>query len=214
MPLTVPPSLVDYIHKEGDIVGLRFAGPTQQGYKVYYLKIVTAEFPNNLAEYSLGSASALAVAGTGYNEIEDASGNNYLESPNENELYQSWWGVTPSYARIYRQFPGGVNRGSLITDRAIGGQIGWIDGAMAPYREPSPITMMHTMKGLNAQFLGYHPRARPASITVYMYFWIARFIVERITPTPEQLAQAKVYTPGGARPLIAAPLWVEQGARG
>jgi len=188
--------------------------------KIYYLQLLRSEWPNDLADFSIGSASAQAAAGTGWNAIQDSSSANYLEPPDENVLYQCFYGITPSYARIYRQFPASVDRGSLRGTRTVGGAVGYIDGSSSPYRAPSAMTEFHTVKELNPNFYGYHPYGRPATITIRLYFYIAKYqvrnisaIIRELVPDPADQAQLPVYTIGGIQ-LVNAPDWLRRSGGG
>ncbi len=203
MPL--PEGLIRATHQVGEVVGLIFAkggAPTTR-----YFQIQATE-GTVLAPFGLGAAAAMAAAGTGWSRIQDSNNRDYLVPPDKGFIYQVFYGITPSTAWVYRQFPGGVDRGSLNVVRAIGDPVGYVDGYASPLRYPSPVTMFHTIKDVYVQFLGYHPYAEPASSTIIMSFMIVKYKAPLVAKefqdlSPQQQALTKVFTMGGINP---APL--------
>lgn len=196
------------LHRENDLLGLLFN--KDGGSRQYVLRILTAEYPNNLLNFSIGSANALASAGTGWETVDDSNGKEYLEPEYASQINQCFVGVAPSYARIYRQYPSGQERGSLIGTRAIGDQVGYVDGRYSPLRNPNPNTEFFVVKGQFPAFNGYHPQAEPASITIYANFYVASFNVEELNPanlSPADRARVRRITIGG-RTLMTAPGWL------
>lgn len=197
------------LHDEGEIVGLRFlrgALPITR-----YLRIETAERPNNLSEFSLGSASAQNTTGTGWLQIQDSNNNFFLQPDYRYIMYQIYYGVGPSYARVYRRYPAGVDRGSLFGTRLIGSQVGWVDGLISPLHRPSVQTEFYTVNGQYPSFNGYHPYGAPASITVFMSFYISAYSVAKVKAedlTDEEKKGVKLVTMGG-RTLMQAPDWLQ-----
>ena len=181
----LPREVIDRIHGEGDLVALRMKLGNRE--KDFYFLVKAKELPNNLTEFSLGSATALAVAGTDWDDIQDSASRYQLEPEYEDYLYQIFYGISPSYARIYRNYPTNVDIGSLIGTRVVGGAVGFINGEQSPLLSPSALTEFWTLKGNHPSFMGYHPYAEPSSITVRMTFYVAKFLVEYLkTPTEEQ----------------------------
>ena len=202
----LPAEVLKRIPDEGDWVGLKMLiGSTKTD---FYFKIEAKEGPNDLGEFSLGAAASQATAGTGWDEIQDANSRYLLEPEFQNYLYLVHWGVTPSIARIYRQYPAGVDRGSLLGTRAVGDASGWIDGVKSPAGFPSPLTEMWILKGTHPAFNGYHPYTEPGSITVRMNFYLTKFYVgytKGATPPPGVKVLAR--TMGGIT-LFEAPQWL------
>ena len=205
MPL--PGLILQSIHSVDDVVGLVFS---ESGSPVLrYLKVRSVE-GTGVAPFSMGSASAMAAAGTGWNRIQDSSAREYLVPANEGVLYQWWYGITPSYAWVYRRFPAGIDRGNLdaIPSRNIGDPFGYVDGYTSPLRYPSVLTGNYTVKGTFVEFNGYHPFAEPSSVTIFLAFLIATFKVDFLkTPSAGDIARAKVFTMGGRSPA-PVPDWL------
>jgi hypothetical protein len=65
---------------------------------------------------------------------------NVLRVINSDELYQVFFGVKPSYARIYREMPKGTAQGNIDLQNWTQSynQFGWIDGRESPFNSPSP----------------------------------------------------------------------------
>ena len=205
-----PVAITDRFHNVGDIIALKMLeGSTVH---LYPFRIEAVEYPNNRAEFSIGAATALASAGTGWNTIQDASNRFILEPEFAEVIYQGYYGITPSIARVYRQYPSGVDRGSLVGTRNPGvDPIGYISGDMSPGLWPSPITEFYSVRGQHPAFYGYHPYARPASITVRMNFYITMYGVSCLDMTDaEILASAKRIITLGGRTLMQAPGWVRE----
>lgn len=205
MPL--PDVLVNRLHRENDVVALIFKVSDQT--HLFPLRIDSLEAPNNLYEFSLGAATALATAGTGWSQIQDSSNNYHLQPPDEDVLYQVFYGISPSLARVYRRYPANVDRGSLNGTRVVGTDaIGYIDGQMSPLRYPSPVTELYTVKGIYPSFFGYHPRAEPSSITVRLSFYIYSFGVTYLKPSEVDPAKITHKVTMGGRTLMQAPSWL------
>ena len=206
-----PESLVARYHRVDDYVGLQFRTGNREGWA--YFRVLSREAPNDLWDFSLGTASAQAVAGTGWSRIQDSSNKEWRVPDPDNVMYQGFYGITPSYARVYRQVMSGNDRGSLNpATRQIGDPVGFINGEMSPYRRPSFMTEFHTVRGMTHAFLGYHPYGEPASVTVRMNFFVATYGVENVSSLLTELqvtrlietGQLKRYTVGG-RTLVEAP---------
>lgn len=201
---------------EGDVLGLKMlrgsAKPT------FFFHILTTEKPNDLADFSLGSASAQAVAGTDWDEIIDSGGRNYLEPESEKVIYHGFFGISPGQARIYIRYPTNKDINSLLGTRSVGGAVGFIDGAKSPYLYPSPQSEFFSMKGMHPSFIGYHPYLEPTSITVRMNFFITRydveFLGENIPIDSELFTKTLRVNPVirmvGGHDAVPVPAWVEQ----
>ena len=198
------------LHQVDDVIGLIFGksgAPIRR-----YFRVVAREM-TGLAPYSLGAASAMAVAGTGWNLIQ-SSDRDYLVPNDKGFIYQNFFGITPSYAWVYHNQPSGVVRGSLIATLAIGNPVGYMTGVVSPFGREDPATMFHTTEDSNIEFLGYHPAGEPASITIQMSFVVNKLKVVRIGDLAEQLPPelrplAKVFSMGGVNPA-ALPEWLSE----
>jgi hypothetical protein len=90
----------------------------------------------NLKPWSLGSVAALSNL-SDYDEIEDAHDRHYLEPYRQELIYHTFWGVTPTPARIKVQFPPRKDLGSMLaTSRTLSDNVGYIDGYKSPFRGP------------------------------------------------------------------------------
>jgi hypothetical protein len=203
--------LLPRLHRENDLLGLVFRkGPIPW---MYYVRILTAEFPNDLKEFSIGSANALAAAGTGWETVDDSNGKEFLEPEEASKVNQVFYGIAPSQARVYRQYPTNIDRGSLVSTRAIGSQVGYVDGRQSPLLYPSPTSEFFVVKGHHPAFMGYHPYAQPSSISVYMNFYVASYGVIELDPAQlsmEQKLRTRRITMGGVS-LMEAPSWLKMG---
>lgn len=200
-------NMADRLYHEGEVVALRMMEGA--ALKDYYFRVDTAEYPNNRSEFSLGSATALAAAGTGWNNITDSSNVYILEPQESNLLFQYWYGIGPSIARLYRRYPPGVDRGALLQTRNPGvDPEGYIDGVSSPLRVPSPITEGHSIKGLRPSFYGYHPYATPSTITVRLTFYVATYGLTYLKGSDvDRTRRMRLITVGGRVPP-QSPSWV------
>jgi hypothetical protein len=208
----LPAEVVKRLLEEGDVLGLKMGTPGNNGVpQLYYFLIDTKEGPNDLEDYSLGSATGQNTTGTDWSEITDSQGRYLLEPEFEGNIFQVYYGVYPSYAWIYRRYPSNVDRGSLRGVRTIGDRtyrVGKIDGQKSPYRTPSPLTELFTMKGMHPAFLGYHPYLEPATTTIRLNFYVTKYGVRYLSsPTEAQKAKAQVRILGGEA-LIEIPQWL------
>ena len=198
--------VVERIPREDQVIALRMKVGGKE--KDFLFLVLTKEGPNDLKEFSLGAASALNATGTSWSNITDSAGRYHLQPEFERYLYQAFYGISPSYAWVYRRYPANVDLGSLLSTRTIGGQVGYVSGGQSPIATPSPITEFWTLKGVYPSFLGYHPFAEPSSATVRMTFFVTKFRVDYlVAPTEEQLSRAIRRTMGGTE-LLEAPEWV------
>lgn len=217
----LPSDVIRRLLDEGDIVGLlmSIAGTEKRR---FYFQVETAEKPIMLADFSLGAASAMSSTGTGWQEIVDGSGRYHLEPEFERILYQFFFGVSPGQAYIYRRYPANVDINSLLGTRTIGGTVGLINGEMSPYRSPSSLSEMWSLKGLHPSFLGYHPYAEPSSITVRLNLFVMRYDVTflGVDPSgveadanrkiaPENIRAKASIRPVGGHQLVDVPSWVQ-----
>jgi len=188
--------------------------------RIIYFETEVVEGPDDLMDFSLGAAVAQATAGTGWKTIQDSSSRYYLEPADDAVIYHFFYGISPGQARVYLQYPSGVDLNSLITTRAISDPVGFVDGIKSPYRSPSVVTEMFSMNGAYPAFLGYNPYKEPASITIRMNFFIMRYSVRllgtdggnwKIAP-PDVRARAAIRAVGG-RNLVDVPSWIQTGLR-
>lgn len=92
---------------------------------------------------------------------QNISGNppNVFRVYNQYEMYQLFWGVSPSYTRVYRQVPRNVSQGDLDvqTWSDIYNNFGYIDGFTSPFDSPSPLTEQLIPQGLDIAWAMANP---------------------------------------------------------
>lgn len=211
---------------EKAILGLVMKLGTEEKRTLYW-EVQTKEGPNDLADYSLGSATAQSATGTGWNEIVDSNGRYHLEPEYERIVYHFFYGVYPQQAWVYKRYPSNKDLNSLLGTRAIGGGIGHIDGFKSPYRAPTPLTETFSMKGIHPSFLGYAPFLEPTSYTIYLYFFVTRYDVVFLGVDPagdaekdavrkiasEDVRRRAVVRTMGGHELMDIPSWVESAVK-
>lgn len=112
----------------------------------------------NLEPWSLGTVAALGNL-SDFDAVQDSNSRHYLEPYDESLIYHSFWGVTPSAARIYVQYPPRTDIGSMLNaPRTITGDIGYINGYKSPFDGPySQTTELFTVKEKYPQYQAYNP---------------------------------------------------------
>lgn len=170
----------------------------------------------NLEPWSLG---AVAAGGNlaAFNEVMDVNSRHYLEPHDELLIYHSFWGVTPSPARIFVQYPPQVDLGSVLAiPRTIVGDIGYIDGKKSPFNGPfSTATELLTVKEKFPQFQAYNP-LNDAMYNVMLNFDQRhyRYVVIKEKSLIRNIllnnVRRKLYTMGPAFPnATTLPNWLE-----
>lgn len=216
----LPSEVVQRILDEQAVIGLKLF--EQATVRVYWFRTLTKEGPVNLREFSLGTASAMAVAGTGFDQIQNSAGANLLEPALTDHLHQIFFGVNPGYIQVFINYPGNVARLSLRGTRTVGGDTGYIDGAVSPFLAPSVDSELFSVKELNPNFNGFHPFAEPATPTVRINFFITRFQIEylgqtdaqrvgisgKVAPPATAIEGGRIVTMGGVDQLIQTPAWI------
>jgi hypothetical protein len=171
---------------------------------------VTGMTWSSLEPWALGPVAALGNLAL-YNDLVDAQQRRQLEPYNELIIYQTFWGVTPSNARIYMQYPPRTDIGSMLNvPRTITGDIGYVNGHRSPFSGPfSRVTEVITVKEKYPQFQAYNP-TNDAMANVMLNFDQRQFtymlIKDKALIKDMVLGRVnrKIYTVGTAFPLAAA----------
>lgn len=193
--------LDDLRFKVGEVVGLLFTEGTRQ--VVYPFQVKSYELPNNYYNFSLGTATPLSTTGTGWSSIQDSANRYILTPPQQGQLYQGFYGVSPAYTWLYRAYPANVIRGGLQVPVGVGSQYGFVDGWLAPYRQPAPVTEFWTAYGLTPAFNGYVPLGLPNTPTIYMNFYVFRYQADLVNMRPKRII------PVGGNPPVDTPAWMQ-----
>jgi len=141
----------NYWLKEGYLLALRFA----EGWVAFR---ITGWEPSNVKPFSLGAVAATSNLAA-WSEIQDAAARRYLMPPEEYWIYHSFYGVNKPKARIFFQYPTRQDRWNLVAvQRAITGDVGYIDGEMSPYDGPFALkSQIFTVHELYPAFNCYNP---------------------------------------------------------
>ena len=202
---------------ENYLVGLLW----NEGY--FFFKTVRKETTNlsnwcPTAATQTASARNLAVDGvTGWVTPIDQQSRNYLEPQKEGMIYQFFFGIAPSTARIFYSFPLRTDRGSLTTDRELpsnSADVGFFDGLDSPYEFPQSISEFWVVKDKVPFFNlnNYGISGKP--ITIKMNFYINLFSYYPITNMQignDIIAgkrKAHIYTMGDPEDPASAPSWL------
>lgn len=178
-------------------------------------RIVHKEWAN-LEPWSLGTVAALSNL-SAYNEVQDASSRHYLEPHDEALIYHSFWGVTPTRARIYVQYPPRADVGSVLSvPRSTTGDVGYIDGEKSPFVGPfSLATELITVHKTYPQFQVYNP-LNDSMYNVMMNFDQRHYsyqIIKDLELIKDMLVgnrRVKKYTMGTAWPnAMSMPSWLK-----
>ncbi|MBA7669593.1 hypothetical protein ES703_77724 [subsurface metagenome] len=170
----------------------------------------------NLEPFSLGEVTALNNLAA-YNEIQDTQSRHFLEPHDEGLIYHSYWGVTPTRARIYVQYPPRADIGSMLSvPRSETGDVGYIDGQKSPFNGPfSNATELFTVKEKYPQVQVYNP-LNDDMYNVMLNFDQRHYtytIIKNLDLIKSMLigaARAKRYTMGTAWPnVMTIPTWLK-----
>lgn len=141
-----------YIPNENWFVGLLF----DEGY--WFVQLLRKQQLTRYMPYWFNDGDVIAYDGTsGWTAPSDSSGRRYLEPQEEETLYQIFTGITPTNAQLYLQYTQRVDRMNLITPRTVPGDIGFWDGEISRYRDPSPETELWTVHNLYPHMNVYNP---------------------------------------------------------
>ena len=96
----------------------------------------------------------------------DTSVDNILEVDTALQLYQVFYGITPSVVRAYMNYPSGKPRRNLnIKEVSSKADFGYIDGYMSPYDDPQSVSEFWVPKDLDVSFAWYNPASVSNIIT-------------------------------------------------
>jgi len=198
-----------FIPQENWYVGLLF----YEGY--FFFKTIRKQQLTVYMPYEFNSGTAILPDGTsGWEAPSDAQGRFYLEPQEEETVYQTFIGLSPSQSKLYLQYTQREDRMNLITPRPVPGQIGFWDGEMSAYHDPSPITelwMVHDIYPyLNVENAGVSCEAK----TIKSSFWIIPYTYQVIKDRNKILSflrgerRCTVKTMGDGYRPIKAPAWL------
>jgi len=137
--------------REGCLLALQFSN----GWAAFR---ITGWEPSNVKPYSLGAVAAGSNLAA-WDEITDANARRYLNPPEKRWINHAFYGVNKPKARIYYQYPTRQDRWNLVAvQRAITGDVGYIDGEMSPYDGPFALkSQLFTVHELYPAFNCYNP---------------------------------------------------------
>lgn len=198
-----------YIPQENWYVGLLF----DEGY--WFFKIIRKQQLTVYMPYHFNETADIATNSTsGWEAPADAQGRFYLEPQEEETVYQTFVGISPSQIKMYLQYTQREDRMSLIAPRPVPGQIGFWDGEMSPYHDPSPITELWTVHDLYPYFNVQNPGISCIDVLAYASFWITPFTYQVIKDRNRILEflrgnrRCTVRTMGDGDRPIKGPAWL------
>jgi len=171
---------------------------------------------SNVKPYVLSASLAAGTALAAWDDLLDASNRRYTEPPANRFIHHYFWGVNKPAVRIYFQYPSRQDRNALVAiQRAVGGDVGYVDGNMSPYQGPfSAKTEFFTVKELYTAFQAHNPLA-DAMPLVALNLDVMRYTYEILTDPEEVKAillgkrQRRLYTMAGIDPNPAeVPQWL------
>ncbi len=107
--------------------------------------------------------------------------NNVLKVDKTDNMYQIFFGVAPSYTRVYLYEPANVAQGRLDVAawNSTYNQFGFIDGYTSPFNSPSPYAQLAIPYGMEVAFGLVNPTTVP--IAPLFKFIVNRMVVSKIT---------------------------------
>lgn len=199
-----------YIPQENFFVALLF----DEGYwpfKIIRKQQLTPYMPYDFEDYDWINPGETS----GWEAPADAQGRFYLEPQEEETVYQFFLGLSPSQAKIYLQFTQREDRMSLIAPRVVPGRIGFWDGEMSAYHDPSPITELWNVHNLVPYFNVENPGVSCVQKRIRASFWITPFTYQVVKDTDKIMRMLRgekgritVRTMGDGQRPIKAPAWM------
>ncbi len=177
---------------------------------------------SNVKPYVLTTSLAANSNLGAWDELKDASARRYTMAPDEKYIHHYFWGVNKPAARVFFQYPTKWDRSSLVAvQRAITGDVGYVDGDMSPYDGPFSLkTEFMTVKDLYPAFEVRNPLPDPMPL-VALNLDVMRYTYQAITNEEEVRRillgdrRRRMYTVGGIDPNpVSAPSWLETLAGG
>lgn len=170
---------------------------------------------SNLAPWALGPVAALGNLAN-YNDLTAVQTQRYLEPYDQSIIYHTYWGVSPTRARTFYQYPPNVDSGSMLNNpRTIVGDVGYIDGEKSPYDGPfSRQTEIITVKERYPQYQVYNP-TNDAIQNAKLRFdqWQYTYLIIKDKPLVKKMLLGEVttkrYTMSNAFPnVMTLPDWL------
>lgn len=214
--MTVGKRIEDEYLQPGHFLGLKFS----DGY--YFMKILAREWSflkYNLYYDTSTTTLATVTATSAWNDVQvstsDARNQLAPEDSRRDQLYQIFYGISPSVAEVYTQYVSRMDRNSLIGTRAVPGDVGYVNGEQSPYNDPSVKTQMFTLNQLTPAFKAYNPS--DYTITVYAAFHVMKYTYEPVKDTNiirefmKSQRRVRLETMGGIDEgrILTAPSWLQ-----
>ncbi|GAI21427.1 unnamed protein product, partial [marine sediment metagenome] len=192
-----------FIPKENWYVGLLF----NEGY--WFFKTIRRQQLTVFKPFDFEDGTAIAVNATsGWEAPADALGRFYLEPQEEDIVYQIFLGISPSQAKMYLDYEQRDDRMNLITPRLVPGPVGFWEGEMTSYNDPSPMTQLWTVHDIYPYFNVENPGITNEAEVVSASFWITPYTYQVIEDKQKILSflrgekRCTVHTMGdGFRPI-------------
>ncbi len=170
----------------------------------------------NLLPFSLGAVAASGNLAA-YDEIQDSQNRRYLEPHNNDLIYHTFWGVTPTAAKIKVQYPPREDLGSMLSvERSETDAVGYVDGHDSHFRGPYSLkTELFTVKEKYPAVQVHNPL--PDAMNNVMLSFDQRHYLYEIIKDKELIKsilvggiRVKKYTMGRAWPSsTTVPSWLE-----
>lgn len=176
-----------FLNKE-DVLSLTFK-EGEAFFRIVRTGVTTLKDDGTAARFGY-LADVAPDAASGWVQIQNAASRNMLVPKDDHEIWHVGWGVTPNIAEIYRQYPPGKDRNSLLDPILADGVYGMVQGYDAPYQEINlDHTEFFTMKSdLHPAFKARIPATAGIaadSFAVKMRFVIHKYEVEYLRQTTQ-----------------------------
>lgn len=201
----------NHIPKENMYVGLLF----KEGY--WFVKLIRKQGLTLFRPHIFNDVTAIAVNATsGWETPTDSQGRQYLMPTEEEVIYQFFYGISPSTAKLYLQYEQREDRLSLITVRAVPGNIGAYSGQETPYNDPAPLTELWTVHDQYPYFNVENAGITGESTVIRAAFYITPYTYSVIKDKNKILSflrgdrPSTIRTIGDGERPVKAPSWLRE----
>lgn len=173
---------------------------------VHFFRVWATEYKPFTFAFN-GGAVIAAAAGSGWVEPLTVNNDVILQPPYTWQINHLFFGITPSTALLYLQYPMGSQKNSLVGTPLNTNEIAAQTGRLNSWDYPSLETELITVNEIRPALQVYNPSGAAQIITIKIH--AMQYGHEPIAPTVEEMRRARVISCYGVDP-VNAPGWLER----